>query len=58
MARNKTDDQGHTANDLNAFRRVVRIIYEITTKRLADLLKKHMLRGHGTRAEKDQEASE
>ncbi|KAJ5254567.1 hypothetical protein N7505_011776 [Penicillium chrysogenum] len=40
LARKKIDDQGTTADDLNAFRRV------------------HMLKGHGTRVEKDQKTKE
>lgn len=58
LARKKMDDQGTSADDLNAFRRVVRIICELMAQYLANLLHQHMLPGHGTRVEKDQKTAE
>ena len=58
LARKKIDDQGTSADDLNAFRRVVRIICELMTQYLANLLNQHMLPGHGTRVEKDRKTAE
>lgn len=37
LARKKIDDEGTTADDLNAFRRVVRIIWELMTYYPANL---------------------
>jgi hypothetical protein len=50
MARKKIDDQGHSADELNAFRRTVRLVHSLMVMSLAKSLKQHMLRGHGTRA--------
>lgn len=58
LARKNIDDQGTTADDLNAFRRVVRIICDLVAQYMANLLDQHMLPGHGTRVEKDHKTAE